>query len=116
MTLYAGLILSSTDTFLRTLSISISININGTISFDGILKHQKCIRKYFVNSFHSNSYYVLHDNRMSSNVFFLAKYPPLNYICQYQQYRHVDDCSSPLILVDTISGDLTMVKYTFFTI
>jgi len=52
MTLYGGLIEHSTDTFFRTLlldkSIYITIYINGNISYDVILKHQKFIRCEFV--------------------------------------------------------------------
>jgi len=45
MTLYGSLIVNSTDTFsehyCQNKSISTSININGNISYESILKHRK---------------------------------------------------------------------------
>jgi hypothetical protein len=70
-----------------------------------------------ISSFHSKSFYVLHDNHLSSNVFMILFWCGCldNIFFPSQLDLSIDRhsyWSRPMILVDTISRDITRVKRT----
>jgi hypothetical protein len=140
MNLYGSLSVYSTDTFSEHYSqtrssLATPININGNISYDGILKHRKyrCdslvyflfylswIMTMPVNHFHSKSFYVLRDIIIYHlmflwflfNVVFLTTIFPSQLDLLILQTTLLSHWSLPPILVDTISREVTRIK-TYF--
>ena len=143
MNLYGSLSVYSTDTFSEHYSqtrssLATPININGNISYDGILKHRKyrcdslvsfffnylswiMTRALTVNRFYSKSFYVLHDIIIYHltflwilfNVVFLTTISPSQLDLLILQTSLLSHWSLPPILVDTISREVAWIK-TYF--